>query len=229
MTDNPDTLYIGDRCYSSWSLRAWLLFARFDLEVTLREVDFAKAEVAAQLAHLAPARTVPTLHTGDGHLLWDSLAIAEDLAERFPASGLWPADRGLRALARSLAAEMHSGFASLRAECPMNLRCAYADFTPSDETRADLARIETLWSHALARSGGPWMAGAYSVADAFFAPVAARIAGYGLSVSETAQSYVDAHLSDPAFVRWRAEGLATGGELPWYRRDFPQVPWPGPE
>ena len=222
-------LVIGDYAYSSWSLRGWLLLDRFGIPFRSRMVDFHDAaEVKDQLADLAPARTVPTLVAEDGAVAWDSLAIAEELAQRFPAAGIWPADPVLRALARSLAAEMHSGFSALRSDCPMNLRCAYKGFVPSDAVRADLDRIETIWAHALDRSGGPWLTGAYSAADAFFAPVAARIAGYGLTVGTTAQGYVDAHLADPAFRRWRAMGLVHGATLPWYARDFAQIPWPGP-
>jgi glutathione S-transferase len=224
----PDTLFIGDRTYSSWSLRGWLLFSRFGLDVSLEHVDFNATGVAEQLAHLAPARTVPTLVTEDGAVLWDSLAIAEELATRHPDAGHWPQDPALRALARSLACEMHSGFGPLRTDCPMNLRVAYAGFAPSDSVRADLARLEEIWAHALEKSGGPWLAGSYSVADVFFAPVAGRIAGYGLEVSEVAQAYVARHLADGAFRRWRALGIARGDDLPWYAREFPRAPWPGP-
>ncbi|MBY6159955.1 glutathione S-transferase [Mameliella alba] len=223
-----DRLFLGDYSYSSWSLRAWLLFHRFDIPVRIEIVDFMQAPVSEQMARYAPARTVPTLVTGDGTVIWDSLALAEELATRNPEAGLWPADPALRAMARSLAAEMHSSYGTLRELCPMNLRAAYAHSPVPEALQADLDRIETIWSHALTRSGGPWLAGGYSVADAFFAPVAARIAGYALPVSETARSYVDRHLADPAFRRWRAMGLARGATLPWYDRDYPQTGWPGP-
>lgn len=221
-------IFLGDYSYSSWSLRAWLLFRRFGIPTEIETVDFLKAEVAEQMAEMVPARTVPTLVMDDGVVIWDSLAIAEELNTRFPEAGLWPSDPGLRAMARSLAAEMHSGFGTLRALCPMNLRAAYIDTPVTDELRADLARIDVLWGHALDRSKGPWLCGDYSVADAFFSPVAARIAGYGLPVSDTAQAYVTAHLADPAFRRWRAMGLARGATLPWYDRDYDQIPWQGP-
>ncbi|MEM9755317.1 MAG: glutathione S-transferase [Pseudomonadota bacterium] len=224
-----DTLFIGDRTYSSWSLRAWLCFDGFGLGVGTQMVPFsADISVADQIAHLAPARTVPVLVTADGAIIPDSLAIAEEVATRYPEAGLWPSDPALRALARSLAAEMHSSFAALRNACPMDLRRAYTGVTPTPEVRADLARIEVLWIHALARSGGPWLCGAYSVADAFFAPVGGRIAGYGLSVGETAASYVAQHLADPAFRRWRAMALVSGEDLPWYAQSYATTPWPGP-
>lgn len=223
-------LAIGDRTYSSWSLRGWLLFDAFGLPVRTHLVEFAAAGVETQLADFAPARTVPTLRTPEGAIVSDSLAIAEELATRHPDGGLWPADPLARATARTLAAEMHAGFAALRNGCPMNLRVAYAGFRPDEDVLADLARLERVWSHARAATGGagPWLCGAYSAADAFFAPVAGRIAGYGLPVSESAQAYVDAHLAHPSFRRWRAMALAHGPELPWYARDFARRSWPGP-
>ncbi|MCG6902454.1 MAG: glutathione S-transferase [Rhodobacter sp.] len=227
-------LILGDRAYSSWSLRGWLLFENFGLSATQRFVDFNGAgkskpqTVGEQLADLAPARTVPTLVTPDGALIWDSLAIAEELATRHPDAGHWPADPKARATARSLAAEMHCGYAALRNDCPMNLRASYTGYLPADAVRADVDRIDTVWQYALDLSGGPWLCGDYSAADAFFAPVAGRIAGYGLAMSESALAYVERHLADPAFRRWRAMGLVRGADLPWYGRDFARRPWPGP-
>lgn len=223
-------LYIGDFTYSSWSLRAWLLFEKFGLPVRLRHVDFHDREVADQLTHVFPARTVPALVDSSGCVTWDSLAIAEELADRHPEAGLWPSDPARRAMARALACEMHSGFAALRRECPMNLRSSYSDVRLGADTLADIDRIDDLWTHARARFGedGPWLAGHYSVADAFYAPVAARFASYRPRLSAVAQAYVEAHLSDPAFRRWRAMGLARGQTLPWYDRPFARAPWPGP-
>lgn len=224
-----DTLYIGDYAYSSWSLRGWLLMERFGIGFRPVLVDFARAEVAEQMPEAFPAKTVPTLVTTDGAVIWDSLAMAEELASRHPQAGIWPKDASLRALSRSLAAEMHSGFAALRDHCPMNLRCAYRDVPVPEAVDRDLRRIELIWTHALTQSGGPWLCGTYSAADAFYAPVAARIAGYGLQVSEQAQDYVAAHLADPAFRRWRAMGLVHGQDLPWYAKSWPQKAWPGPD
>ena len=222
-------LILGDRAYSSWSLRGWLLFERFGIPVSTRFVQF-DGSVAAQLAKFPPARTVPTMRTPDGAVISESLAIAEELAARHPDAGVWPTDPPARATARTLAAEMHSGFGALREQCPMNLRCAYSGYAPGEDVRADLARLEMIWDHARAVCGtdGPWLCGDYSAADAFFAPVAARIAGYGLPVSGAAQAYVAAHLADPAFRRWRAMALVQGPDLPWYARDYDQVDWPGP-
>jgi glutathione S-transferase len=222
-------LIIGDYAYSSWSLRGWLLLDRFGLRYRATLLDFAGEEVARQLRAYRPARTVPTLITSDGAVVHDSLALAEELASRHPEAGIWPADPRRRATARTLAAEMHSGFGALRSACPMATRVAYADFAPDTAVRADLDRIEEIWAHARAMAeDGPWLLGAYSAADAFFAPVAARIATYGLPVGPEAQAYVDAHLADPAFRRFRAMGLVKGADLPRYAKDNARRPWPGP-
>lgn len=224
-------LYLGDRAYSSWSLRGWLLFERFGIPVRSHFVNFDDpAGVAAQMRKAAPARTVPTLVLEDGAVISESLAIAEELASREPDADLWPSEPKARAIARGLAAEMFAGFGPLREFCPMNLRLAYCDVPVPDDVTANLRRLEDIWANARTATSpnGPWLAGEYSVADAFYAPVAARIAGYGLQVSAEAQAYVAAHLADPAFRRWRAMGLATGPELPWYKRDFAVSAWPGP-
>jgi glutathione S-transferase len=125
---------------------------------------------------------------------------------------------------------MHAGFTALRSHCPMNLRVSYTDCAPPDAVRADLARLELLWSWARQETGAQeaWLCGAYSAVDAFFAPVAARIAGYNLPVGAEAAAYVAAHLAHPSFRRWRAMGLADGADQEVYRRDYPRRPWPGP-
>jgi glutathione S-transferase len=222
-------LILGDRAYSSWSLRAFLLFDRWGLPCRTRMVAFsADRTVAEQLADLAPADTVPVLVTPEGAIVHDSLAIAEELASRHGDHAFWPADPAARATARTLAAAMHSSFATLRNECPMNLRAAYRDVPVSPPLAADLARLEALWQAAFDRFGGPWLCGEYSVADAFFAPVAARIATYDLPISPLAEIYVARHLADPAFRRWRAMALVAGPDLPWYARAHARRPWPGP-
>ena len=226
-------LAIGDRSYSSWSLRGWLMFARFDLPVTLRQAELYSPEIAALRAEFGGSLTVPALRISEGgrdYVLWECLAIAETLAERHPDRGLWPADPAARALARSLTAEMHAGFTALRSACPMNLRRSYTGFAPSDAVRADLARIESLLRQARATSAtdSPWLFGAYSLADVFYAPVATRIATYGLPVAPASAAYVAAHLADPCFLGWRADGLAEPNAQPLYDLDLPERPWPGP-
>lgn len=223
-------LILGDYAYSSWSLRGWLLFDRFGISCRTEMVNFKKGSVPEQMPGWAPAKTVPAVRTPDGAILTDSIAIAEELADRHPEAGLWPDDPRARATARSLTAEMHSGFMALRAECPMNLRLAYTGVEPSEGVIADLRRLELIWDHARESSAseGPWLCGAYSIADAFYAPVAARIAGYGLEVSQGAQDYVAAHLTDPAFRRWRSMGLVHGEVLNRYKKPYETTPWPGP-
>lgn len=223
-------LAIGDRSYSSWSLRGWLHFEKFGLPVKCHTGVLYTEDFARLLADFAPARLVPAMRTPEGEVVWDTLAIAETLAERHPGAGHWPDDPAARAMARAMAAEMHSGFTALRGDCAMNLRLSYAESAPRAEVMADLARIEFLWAHARARFGaeGPWLFGRYSVADVFFAPVATRIATYNLPVSPAAQDYVSAHLADPAFRRWRAMGLAENLIQPSYAKPYAERPWPGP-
>ncbi len=217
-------LAIGDRTYSSWSLRGWLLFERFGLTVKTRQARMNTPSFWELLSDFEPSRLVPAMRAGD-MVVGDTLAMAETLAETHPDIGFWPEDPVQRGLARSMTAEMHSGFGALRQACPMNLRHAYEGFEPSREVLADLDRIENLWALG---SGGPWLFGAYSIADAFFAPVAARIAGYDLPVGEAARRYAEAHLTDMAFRRWRAMGLAENYVQPGYDLDLPRKDWPGP-
>ena len=221
-------LCIADRAYSSWSLRGWLLFAAFGLDADLTVLRLYTPAFAEGLAGWYPARTVPALRLPEGIVVAESLAIAEELASRHPDAGHWPKAPKARAIARQLAAEMHAGFGALRSHCPMNLRLSYTDCAPPPEVLADLARLETLWAWARRETGaqGPWLCGAYSAADAFFAPVAARIAGYNLPVGPAAQAYVAAQLAHPDFRDWRAAGLAEGPDQPAYDRDWPQRPWP---
>jgi len=223
-------LYIGDYAYSSWSLRGWLLIERFGLAARRHKVPFIDRNVAEQMSALAPAKTVPTLVTGDGAIISESVAIAEELASRHPDAGFWPSDPRARATARTLCAEMATSFGALRGDCPMHLRVSYEDAAPSDAVLADVKRLETIWAHArtMKTGDGPWLFGAYCAADAFFAPVAARIAGYNLPVGADAAAYVAAHLSDVAFRRWRAMGLVSGERLPWYEKPYATRAWPGP-
>jgi glutathione S-transferase len=223
-------LVIGDRAYSSWSLRGWLLFDAFDIPVRTLSARLYTDELATVLRDFPPARTAPTMRTPDGSIVPETIAIAEELATRHPEAGLWPQDPRARATARVLAAEMHAGFTALRSHCPMNLRVSYTDCNPPEEVLADLRRLETLWSWArqTTNSPTPWLCGDYSAADAFFAPVASRIATYNLPVNAAAMVYVNAQLAHPSFRRWRAMGLVDGADQDFYRRDYPRRAWPGP-
>lgn len=206
------------------------MFTRFDLPVDVRFAGLYSGTFHEDMAPYAPARLVPAMRLPDGSVLGDTLAMAETLAERHPEAGLWPADPVARARARWLVAEMHSGFTALRADCSMNLRRVWEGFEQSDAVRADLRRIEELWDGAkssFGAEGSPWLFGAYSLADVFYAPVAARIAGYQLPVGPAAQDYVAAHLADPLFESWRIAGSKRSYEVEPYAMNLPSRPWPG--
>ncbi|RED11814.1 hypothetical protein POI8812_02910 [Pontivivens insulae] len=219
-------ILIGDRTYSSWSLRGWLLFAGFETPVNVYHGRMYSDELEALKTDFGAGRLVPQMRRGDVRV-WDTLAMAETLADENPA--MWPSDPAQRALARAMTAEMHSGFGALRNDCTMNLRHAYEGFEPSDAVRKDVARIEELWStaHAMA-DGGPWLFGAYSIADVFYAPVATRIATYRLPVGAVAAEYVKTTLSHLPLRQWRARGIAENYVQPGYDLELPRMPWPGP-
>lgn len=222
-------LVIGDRAYSSWSLRGWLMFDAFNIPVKLHHARLYTDELPKLLKAFHPGKTAPTMRTPDGVVVPETIAIAEELASRHPEAGLWPTAPKARAVARVLAAEMHAGFTALRSHCPMNLRVSYTDCQPTDEVLADLKRLEVIWDWARDQTGAAvWLAGDYSASDVFFAPVAARIATYNLPVSDRAMAYVKAHLAHPSFRRWRAMGMVDGADQDFYRRPYPRRPWPGP-
>ncbi|SEA18643.1 glutathione S-transferase [Rubrimonas cliftonensis] len=204
-------LDIGEAAYSSWSLRGWLLLRAFGLPFETRALPMFTPEFVSFQEALAPGLkpTVPALSWVEGDeavSLWDSLAIAETLAERHPAAGHWPAAPAARALARALAAEMHCGFAALRREAWMNTRAVAAAPTPlSEAARADVARIAALWAHARSRfgAGGPWLFGAdFCAADAFYAPVAFRASTHRLPLPPEATAYAEALRAHPAVAEW---------------------------
>lgn len=195
-------LILGNRVYSSWSLRVWLLFKPFDIAFRYRVVPLYTCEFEAFQTDHFPARQVPTLlltEDQDPTIVWDSLAIAELLHERHPGAGLWPSGPMARATARSLCAEMHSGFKALRSTMPMNLKRTYSTFQPSPEARVDIRRMMDLWNWAAAKwSNGPYLFGPeFTIADAFFAPVAARFKTYCIKMDPGSQAYADTLLSHP--------------------------------
>ncbi|MFA3917108.1 glutathione S-transferase [Ruegeria hyattellae] len=223
-------LYIGDRLFSSWSLRGWLMFEKFNIPCRIHMTELFSGNLSAGLQDMAPARLVPCIRTPEGSVVGESLAMAETLAERHPEAGLWPAETAARATARWMCAEMASGYASLRGECPMQLLHFYKGFQASAETQADLGRIETLWAHARTISGAQTGAlfGEYSLADIFYTPVAARIVGYGLSVSDQNRRYCEGLLTDPAVLAWRAQALSDDAKYDQfpYPIDAEIGPWP---
>ncbi len=207
-------LLIGNKLTSTWSLRAWIALKRTGRPFTETSIHQRRPETRAEArAAGSPTGLVPVLKDGDV-TVWDTLSICEYLAERFPEARLWPADAGARAAARSASAEMHSGFPSLRGECPMDLGLmTKADL--SEMTAEELRRIVALWSDLRARfgAGGPFLLGAWSIADAFFTPVATRLRSYGIHPSDFGDSgpagvYAETLLETPDFKEWEAAALA---------------------
>lgn len=221
-------LFIGDRTFSSWSLRGWLMLEKFNLPYQTHLVGLYAGTMAQDMAALAPATLVPALKLPDGTVVGETMAMAETLAERHPQAQMWPSDPAARATARWLCAAMAAGFGAVRDACPMQLAHVNTGFVASDAVKSDLARIETLWTHATATrtTEGPWLFGTYSLADAFYAPIAARIIGYDLPVSDTARAYCMTTMTDPAFQAWRAEGLKTTYDPFPYDMGVPTQPWP---
>ncbi|HSM20602.1 MAG TPA: glutathione S-transferase family protein [Rubrivivax sp.] len=208
-------LVIGNKNYSSWSMRPWVLMRQLGLpfeEVKLR-LDFNDSSAFRQaVAQYSPAGRVPVL-VDDGFAVWDSLAIAETLHERFSDHGVWPAAARDRARARSLAAEMHAGFGALRSRCPMNIEAMLPEvgarlWVEHADLRADVARIEAMWAQALAASGGPFLFGAFSAADAFYAPVCMRLRTYALPLVATTLRYMDSVTAAPGVAAWIEDALA---------------------
>jgi len=222
-------LLIADKSTSSWSLRGWLAFRAFDIPVRVQTARLYHDGFAAEVEAFAPgARTVPVVRTPSGAVLSDSLAIGWHLAEAFPEKGLLPEDPVARADAMSLVAKMHSGFTALRTACPMNLRTGWAEFEPSDAVLADLARLDLVWGRAIEAHGGPWLCGAYSLADAFFAPVATRIVTYDLPVAGLSLAYAKAQVADGLMRQWRAMALVEDPEETVYDMALDRRPFPAP-
>ena len=208
-------LYIGNKNYSSWSLRPWLLMKHagiaFD-ETVLRLSWEDDSPFKKELLAIAPSGRVPLL-VDDGFAIWDSLAIAEYLAERFADKHLWPADTKTRARARSLCAEMHSGFAELRNTFGMNIEATLPEvgarmLHENAGAARDLKRIDAMWSEALQASGGPFLFGAFSIADTYYAPVCTRIRTFALPVGPEPAAYARRILALPAFREWETAALA---------------------
>jgi len=198
-------LVIGNRNYSSWSLRAWLVARHAGLAFEEVRVALSTPEFEARIGALSPSRRVPALHDGD-RVVWESLAIAEYLAERSPEAHLWSAAPDARATARAVTCEMHAGFGALRATLPMNCRARDRRVTIDPATAADLERIRALWNDCRLRFGGAgsWLFGAWSIADAMYAPVASRLLTYGIELDATCTRYVETVHDDPHMQEWGA-------------------------
>ena len=203
-------LFIGNKNYSSWSMRPWVLLkqAGIDFEEVVVRFDSFDAQSAFKqtINAVTPVGKVPAL-VDDTLVVWDSLAIAEYLAEQFPEKNLWPADRADRARARSICAEMHSGFGALRAACPMNIEAQLPEvgqliWRDQAGVRADVQRLVTMWGELLANHGGTMLFGQFTIADAFFAPICTRLQTYALPVPEPISAYIDRVLALPGVRAW---------------------------
>ncbi len=209
-------LYIGNKNYSSWSLRPWVLMRQAGIpfeEVVARFDSFdPDSQFKATLAGVSPTGKVPVLVDGD-LTVWDTLAIAEYLAEQYPDKYLWPQETKARAVARSACAEMHSGFAALRGACPMNIEADLAQagallWRDRPAVRADVARLVQLWSELLEKHGGPMLMGKFTIVDAFYAPVCMRLSRYGLPVPAHIAAYIQRVEALPAMQEWIAAAKA---------------------
>jgi glutathione S-transferase len=207
------TLYIGNKNYSTWSLRPWLAlkWAGIPFEeklILLGGPGYGRSQIA-EVRAVSPSGRLPALEI-PGLVIWDSLAICEWAAETAPEAALWPKDALARAACRSVACEMHSGFAAMRRDLSMNIRRRTQPREWPEDTRDDLARVDELWTSTRARwgAGGPFLFGARTIADAFFAPVVARLRTYGVPLGQVARDYSAAMLSDPAFLEWEKAAVA---------------------
>lgn len=209
-------LYIGNKNYSSWSMRPWVLLKQAGIpfeEVKVRFDSFDATSTFKQSLHsVTPVGKVPVLLDGD-LAVWDTLAIAEYLAEQYPDKRLWPADVKARARARSICAEMHSGFGALRSACPMNIEADLSDtgrliWRDKPAVRADVARIVAMWGQLLASYKGPLLFGPFSIADAYFAPVAMRLSSYALPVPTEISAYIERLSALPGVKAWVDDALA---------------------
>ncbi|AZS22172.1 MULTISPECIES: glutathione S-transferase family protein [unclassified Caulobacter] len=206
-------LVIGTKRWSTWSLRPWLVLKRAGVDFAEIEIELRRGDATGdEIGRISPSRLAPALRDGD-LVIWDSLAICEYLAEKFPDAKLWPDDPTLRALGRSACAEMHSGFQALRSECPMALDETPRAFELSEAAEKNVRRIVALWTALLARSHGPFLLGAWSIADAFYTPVATRFRTYGVKLADygdagAAQAYSERLLETPEFLAWERAAQA---------------------
>jgi glutathione S-transferase len=203
------TLVIGNKNYSSWSMRPWLMLKGAGLPFAEVSIPlYTGAADKQRILDYSPSGKVPIL-VDDAVTIWDSLAILEYLADRFPQAGVWPADRAARALARSVSSEMHSGFMALRGECPMNIHRPVRASTLSADAKANAERIDEIWSDCRRHhgNGGPFLFGRFSAADAMFAPVVHRLLTYAVDVSAEARDYMGSMTAFAPFKEWTNAAL----------------------
>ena len=218
------TLYIGNKRYSSWSMRPWVLLKALDIPFKENLQIFEPGLAQPAFTSFSPSSKVPCLHdtaqdSGGTLIVWDSLAILEHVADTYPA--VWPSAPAPRAFARSAAAEMHSGFSAIRNELPMNVGLRLDGGTPSEALQKDLNRLSALFKHGLDDFGGPWLAGtSYTAADAFYAPIATRLRTYGLKLrDEVSQAYIERLFDHPATKEWVDAGIREKAREPGHEED----------
>lgn len=202
--DSNLRLVIGNKNYSSWSLRPWLLLKHYDLAFEEVRLDLSSASFHQQVAPYSPTHQVPVLLSRDG-AIWDSLAICEWISETLLGGGGWPADVRLRALGRSISSEMHSGLFEIRNQLPLNCRLSMEFGEVSGALKEEIARVEAIWIQSIRQSGGPWLLGDFSIADCMFAPVALRFKSYGIKLDQQAREYQDRVRAHPAVQAWLAD------------------------
>ncbi len=216
-------LVIANKLYSSWSLRPWLVLRAFDVPFEETVIPLRQPDTKARILAHSPTGKVPVLidglAEGGGAVVWESLAIISYLSDRFPEKGIWPKGAAALAHAKSISMEMHAGFQTLRQTCPMNLGKRFAAPPITDDLKANLDRIEDMWRTARTRYGngaGPFLFGAFTAADAMFAPVVTRLDTYSLPVAADTRAYMDAVLGHPAFAEWKAAAFRE----PWRISDY---------
>lgn len=210
-------LVIGNKLYSSWSLRPWMVLSHFGIPFEEEIIPLRMPDSRGRMLEFSPSGKVPTLIDGDV-TVWESLAIIEYLAEKFPDLAIWPRNGNARAHARAISNEMHSGFQALRQACPMHLGARFATPEITDSLQAAIDRVEDIWSEARNRFGGgqPFLYGAFSAADAMYVPVVTRFESYQIPVREATRAYMDAVLAHPSFVAWRDAAHAEPWSIPDY-------------
>jgi len=215
------TLVIGNKNYSSWSMRPWVAAVAFGIPFNEVRILLDQPETSAIIARFSHAGRVPVLVAGEISV-WDSLAICEYLAEQFPDLHMWPQDVAARAMARSITAEMHSGFAGLRSAMSMNIQASLPGRGRTNEAQGDIGRICEIWEDCLSRFGHhQFLFGEFSIADAFFAPVVMRFKTYGVSLAPALQAYCERMQAHPAVARWVREAMAEMEKAASHENDLP--------
>jgi glutathione S-transferase len=216
------TLVIGNKNYSSWSMRPWVAMTAFGIPFQEVRVLLDQDDTANRICSYSASGRVPVLLAGEEMTIWDSLAICEYLAEQFPELHLWPQDVAARAMARSVCAEMHAGFSDLRNSMSMNIRASYPGKGRTPGTQADIGRISEIWEECLSRFGHhQFLFGEFSIADAYYAPVVCRFRTYGVALAPALDAYCQRVLAHPAVARWVNEALAETETAPRHDAEMP--------